>query len=239
MTYATIALAAAVLPALFLLWTFHRRDRYPEPTRVVLKTFALGVVSVVPILVVAVPASNLVEQFTHPYLAGLGTAFLGAAIPEESFKYLIVVYYCARHSAFDEPMDGLVYGTAASLGFAALENILYVSSGGLGLALLRAFTAVPAHAAMGAIMGYYIGEAHFAPDQKAVLYFKAWAVPVLVHGLYDFPLLTLQHLSDPPAVESLLLGLGAIAVLIWTWRRARRLSREVREMQDTQAIYSA
>ena len=239
MTYALIAFAAAVLPALFLLWTFHTKDRYPEPTRVVLNTFALGVVSVAPILVVAVPAANLAEQLTHPYMAGLATAFLGAAVPEETFKYLIVVFYCARHSAFDEPMDGLVYGAAASLGFAALENILYVSSGGLGLALLRAFTALPAHAAMGAIMGYYIGEAHFAPDQKTILYFKAWAVPVLVHGLYDFPLLTLQHLADPPVSTNLLLGLGAMAVLVWAWRRARRLAREVRQMQDAQAVPSA
>ena len=84
-------------------------------------------------------------------------------IPEETFKYLVLTRYSARHRAFDEPMDGIVYGAVASLGFAALENLLYVGSGDLGTAVARAATAVPGHAFTGAIMGYYVGQARFGP----------------------------------------------------------------------------
>jgi RsiW-degrading membrane proteinase PrsW (M82 family) len=91
-------------------------------------------------------------------------AFLSAAVPEEFFKWLIVVLYCARHKEFDEPMDGLVYGAVASLGFATFENVVYVwvsevsTQAGLQVALARGLTAVPMHASLGAIMGYFVGS---------------------------------------------------------------------------------
>ena len=81
-----------------------------------------------------------------------------AAIPEEFVKLAILVGYNMRHHAFDEPMDGIVYGVVASLGFATLENMLFVFEGGISVAVSRAFTAVPLHAFVGAIMGYYVGR---------------------------------------------------------------------------------
>lgn len=150
-------------PSLILLWYFHRSDRFPEPHGVVWATFALGVATVVPILIYTAPLAVVLESLAleQHYLMAAGWAVFGAAIPEEFCKFLVVYFYCRRHSDFDEPMDGLVYGVAASLGFAALENVLYVLDEGLWVALPRAITAVPMHAAMGAIMGYYVGAAHF------------------------------------------------------------------------------
>ncbi|MBL4632977.1 MAG: PrsW family intramembrane metalloprotease, partial [Kofleriaceae bacterium] len=154
-------LGSAIMPSVLLVWFFHRRDLYPEPARVLWTTFFLGVLTVIPVLAVVYPYSQYMELVEDPFLSGAVTAFAGAAIPEEFFKYLVVVFYCARHKEFDEPMDGIVYGVVASLGFATLENILYVSDGGYTVALLRALTAVPGHALTGAFVGYFIGQAKF------------------------------------------------------------------------------
>ena len=84
-------------------------------------------------------------------------------------------------------MDGVVYGAVASLGFATIENLLYCASGDLGTALGRAFTAVPAHAAFGAIMGYTFARRHFAGKSNGLFGPALW-LPVLLHGVYDWML---------------------------------------------------
>ena len=229
--------ASAVVPSLLLLWFFHTRDRFPEPRRVIWMTFFLGALSAIGVAIVAAPLYLALQTVNNAWLQGLGVGFLAAAVPEEFFKYLVLRRYCTRNKAFDEPMDGLVYGVAASLGFATLENVLYVAKGGLVVALARAFTAVPTHAMLGAIMGYYVGQAHFRPAHRGSLLFRAWFIPMLCHGIYDFPMITLhaehaQHHSIPsPGLVILLVAitLGTLVVL-WVW--AVRLARKLRALQD-------
>ncbi|MCP5113023.1 MAG: PrsW family intramembrane metalloprotease, partial [bacterium] len=182
--YVAYVAVSAVVPSLLLMWYFHVRDTFPEPPRVVWTTFALGIAIVVPVVMMAWPFDQFAEALADPFLYGLAAAFLAAAIPEELFKLVVLWRYSARHLEFDEPMDGVVYGVAVSLGFATLENILYVSEGGLAVAALRALTAVPGHAFLGAIMGYYVGQARFAASGRRVFLAKAFIVPVVLHGLY-------------------------------------------------------
>ncbi len=197
MTYALLA-TSAIAPSLLLVWFFYARDAFPEPPKVLWTTFGLGVLIVAPVLVFAWPSYMMAQAIEQPLLHGLVAAFLGAAIPEETFKLLVLWRYSMRHPAFDEPMDGLVYGATASLGFATLENILYVSDGGGAQALMRAVTAVPGHAMLGAIMGYYVGRARFAPKTaRRSLLLKAWAFPTLLHGGYNFPLMAASKLEQP------------------------------------------
>ena len=164
-------------------------------------------------------------------LAGLYCALFYAAVPEEFFKFLVVTRYSARNPAFDEPMDGVVYGATASLGFATLENILYVAQGGWIVAVARALTAVPCHACLGAILGYYVGQARFKGERKI----SAWLgllVATLLHALYDFPLLAMRGLDNVGGQLGLVLGLLVffLAVfvfeIVWTLRIIRRLRRE-------------
>ncbi len=219
---------SAVTPSLLLLLYFHRRDVYREPPRVVWTTFGLGAAITVPAIALAVPGDLLANRLTDPALHGLVSAFLAAAIPEELLKFWVLCRYAARHPAFDEPMDGVVYGVAASLGFATLENLLYVADGGMPVALTRALTAVPAHAAFGAVMGGLLFRARGAPNRRAA---TAWAlgIPILLHGLYDFPLLTVARAdenghSDGPIVALLPLALIVLVVACWTsLRSVRRL----------------
>ncbi len=190
-----IAIAAALLPAFLILWFFLSRDLQPEPRDVLVKTFVYGILIVIPVLLIAIPLSWLTELPSDPDARGLLDAFLCAAIPEELMKYVVLAFFCARHPAFDEPMDGIVYGVTASLGFAAFENVMYVTGAGyewLDVAWMRALTAVPGHAAMGAVMGYFVARAFFARTRRRWLAFLALALPIALHGLYDFPLLAID-----------------------------------------------
>jgi RsiW-degrading membrane proteinase PrsW (M82 family) len=187
----TLLLVSAVVPALLLLWFLCSRDANPEPPIMVLKTFALGALITVPIVPVALLLERLGAGAMGTWSRALVAGFLGAAIPEEGFKFLVLRGWVWHQPDFDEPMDGIVYGAAASLGFAALENALYVSSGGFGVATLRALTAVPGHALTGVVMGYYAGRARFAPDEeRAALLATGLLSAMALHGLYDAFLLT-------------------------------------------------
>ena len=230
MTFALLA-TSAIAPSLLLVWFFHTRDAFPEPPRVLWTTFFLGMVIVAPVLLFAWPAYLLAQEIDAALVHGFIAAFFGAAIPEEAFKLLVLWGYSMRQSAFDEPLDGIVYGATASLGFATLENVLYVSSEGGAVAVLRAFTAVPSHAFLGAIMGYYVGRARFSADRdrRRSLMFKALAIPILLHGAYNFPLLAANALEQPDSlaalpVLALLLLVPAVLVLegVWTLRLVRR-----------------
>jgi RsiW-degrading membrane proteinase PrsW (M82 family) len=183
---------SAIAPSLLIVWYFHRRDVFPEPGRVIWATFGLGVVIVFPVILVELVIAAVVNQVPGAVLRGALDAFGVAAFTEESFKLLVLLTYVWRHRAFDEPMDGIVYGVVASLGFATLENVLYVFQGGVGIAVMRALTSVPSHATEGAIMGYFIGRAKFAPSGRAALVAAGFGAAFLLHGLYDFPLLSLS-----------------------------------------------
>lgn len=223
---------SAVVPSLLLMWFFHARDVFREPPKVLWTTFFLGVLTIPGVLLVVLPFESVVglDQIREPYTQGFSTAFLHAAVPEECFKFLVVYLYARRHPAFDEPADGVVYGVAASLGFATLENVLYVFGGGMGTAVMRAFTAVPAHAFFGAIMGYFVGQAHFRPQERGKLLAGALFWPILMHGLYDAPLLTLQAMGEATSAVAPLL-LGFLAVFVWTAVWALRLAGRLRKEQ--------
>lgn len=232
-----VSFAAAVAPALLLVRYFHLRDIYPEPPNVLWTTFFLGALIILPVLAIVFPLHYYVGVPAGYAAQGLWVAFVYAAIPEEFFKLAVLRGYSLRQRAFDEPMDGVVYGVVASLGFAAFENVMYVMQGGLGLALMRALTAVPAHAFMGVIMGYYVGRAQFDPKRRAQLMGKGFLYAVLLHGFYDTPLLTVRamveaHGDVPPERQAqaallLLAGLGVLMfAMMWATRLARRARRE-------------
>jgi RsiW-degrading membrane proteinase PrsW (M82 family) len=233
-----LLLASAVLPSAALLALFYFRDAFPEPPKVVFTTFALGVFAVAPIW-------GYIELHRYlfgvlelePYIKGLYRAFTLAALPEELCKFAILMIYVRPNSAFDEPMDGLVYGAAASLGFATLENLIYVDAGGWTTAIARATTAVPLHAMLGAIMGDYIAQSRFHPERKTSLLVRALAYPLILHGMYNAPLLVLE--SNPEAVSDMevqafiafvYMILGSMTIqVVWINYRLRKVQNEQRE----------
>jgi RsiW-degrading membrane proteinase PrsW (M82 family) len=171
---------------------------------------------------------------TDPWALGAYAAFMFAAIPEELCKF----WFLRRHIRgphCDEPMDGVVYGAIVSLGFAALENLLYVSQAGFQTGLLRAFTAVPMHASVGALMGLALSLEKIRGPGPGRGLMPALGVPILVHGLYDWPLMALS-MTDATAQSAgtptfgLGLAFGTLAWVVW------RVRAEVRALERSQGV---
>ena len=235
-----ITAVSALIPSILLAWYFYSRDLQREPARVVWATFGLGVLSIIPALLIDWPIDALfVQRLTNPLAIGGAEAFSVAAIPEELCKFSVLYWYARRRRCFDEPMDGIVYGAIASLGFATLENVLYCLQGNLFTALFRAFTAVPGHAFWGAIMGYYVGIAHFSPKaERSKWLVRALAWPMLLHGLYDAPLLAIKTFVERKieptgaAVPILIVGvLVSLTMVVLSWVQGIRLTRRMRRAQ--------
>lgn len=184
-------MASATVPALLLFWYFWAKDRNPEPRGLLLKHFFGGIVICLPVILVAGPLQSLGAAADGMWGKAFTKGVLGAAIPEEGFKTLVLLAFAWPSKDFDERIDGMIYGVTASLGFATLENVLYVSSGGMGVAVLRSVTAVPCHAFLGAIMGAFLTRAKFGPKEHVpVTLLLGYLVPMALHGTYDMVLFT-------------------------------------------------
>ena len=181
-----------ILPTIALLVFFIFSDKFIEPKKTVFQTFILGMFIIAP-LEISYTFIDLVlgEDFVfHPFFR----AFFKASFLEEFFKFCVLFYFCSTFTHFNEPMDGIVYGITASLGFAFYENITYVYFAetlidSLEIAWARAFTAVPSHAFDGVIMGFFIGRYYFLKKNKNLNLSLALIVPILFHGTYDWVLM--------------------------------------------------
>jgi protease PrsW len=211
-----ILMAGAALPSLLIIIWFYRMDRLrPEPVGLIGRSVLFGFLAAAPAiaieLVVDLPASAL------PFpLSIIWTAFITAALVEEGVKYFFLKRYLYANKHFDEVMDGILYAVCVSLGFAFAENILY-GLGDRNALLLRAFTAVPMHAAATGIMGYYLGLAKRSgpgPESKALARRGFWAA-VAIHGFYDVFLFT-----------GSMLAFAALFVLAFALRHLRSLVKE-------------
>ena len=185
-----MTLLITVLPAFIILFYFIISDKFKEPKRIIIEVFLLGVASTIP---AGYLNDFIVTQFSNndPVNDSLLTGFFAGGLTEEILKFLILYYFVLRKHEFNEPMDGIVYGVAASLGFATYENISYVfyqaeslGFSSLDVAIIRAFTAVPMHGLNGCVMGFYFGLYAFMGQRKYLGY--ALVVPYLFHGTYNF-----------------------------------------------------
>lgn len=178
----------ALAPIATIVAYIYFKDKYEkEPTKLLVVSFLLGAILSVIITTIFyiffnsfLPLEDKLsvwEQFKQ--------AFFVVGFSEELSKYLIVLLFAQRHKEFNEPFDGIVYAVMVSMGFAATENIMYVLQHGASTALLRAFTAVPAHATFGILMGYFMGMAKFKPN-KLFLNLCGLLLAIVFHGAYDF-----------------------------------------------------
>lgn len=178
----------AIAPILIVIIYIYLKDKYEkEPKRLLLYNFLLGaIVSIIITLILSLGFNVLIPITGNTsVLQQFVKAFLVVGFTEELSKYLIVLFYAQKHAEFDEPFDGIVYAVMVSMGFAATENVLYALEGGVSTAILRAFTAVPAHATFGILMGYFMGKAKFS-NNKIILNLAGLFLAILFHGAYDF-----------------------------------------------------
>ncbi|WP_045523167.1 glutamic-type intramembrane protease PrsW [Neobacillus niacini] len=188
-------LLAGIAPGLALLCYFYLKDKYePEPVLMVLFTFISGALLIFPIAFIeyVLKAENVVK-YDSIY------AIFSSGLVEEFFKWSILFIFAYRNVEFDEPFDGIVYGTSVSLGFATAENIMYLMNNGMEYALTRALLPVSSHALFGVIMGYYISKAKFTKDSKLPWFLCSMILPALLHGIFNYLLLNQgSWLSLPP-----------------------------------------
>ncbi|WP_010284272.1 glutamic-type intramembrane protease PrsW [Bacillus timonensis] len=181
-------ITAGLAPGLALLSYFYLKDKYEsEPIAMVFRIFIFGALLVFPIMFIQY-VLDVEGVFTQHILK----AFLSVGLLEEFFKWFILFYTVYQHMEFDEQYDGIVYGAAVSLGFATLENILYLFANGVQFAVGRALLPVSSHALFGVIMGFYLGKAKFSPVEKRKWIFISFFFPFLLHGVYDYILLSLK-----------------------------------------------
>jgi RsiW-degrading membrane proteinase PrsW (M82 family) len=228
-----LATACAVLPfVLSFAWLlFLRRfDRArPEPMWLVALTFGLGALSVIPAVAFEIGLSRA-SPWLDPAVVTLGgqwralpltlavfTLTIGAV--EEGAKWLAAWSFAAHRREFDEPVDGIIYGSAASLGFAAAENVKYFAIGRMSGAVIaaRTFMTVPAHMFFGAIWGFAMGRHLLARNEGPGPWLRFFALAALAHGAFDAMLATdgLQLLATP-------IVLALAIVFVWLLRRALR-----------------
>ncbi len=177
-----ILLTVAIAPGLALFSYFYLRKQIAkEPSRTLFHTFLYGAIMTFPILFIQ---HVFEEENIFPDAFFRNAVFTSGL--EEFFKWFILLISIYRHTEFEDAYDGILYGASISLGFATVENILYLLTYGTDIAFLRALLPVSSHALFGVVLGYYIGRAKFAPQaHKRKFLLTAFLAPYCLHFIYN------------------------------------------------------
>ncbi|MBO9565915.1 MAG: PrsW family intramembrane metalloprotease [Niastella sp.] len=222
-------LALSLAPGIAIIFYIYSKDKYDrEPFENLFISFLLGVVCTVPASLIQRGLQPELDRFVSPYSITYYFlwAFILVAFSEEGCKYLALRLYSYRQKAFNEPFDGIVYSVMVSMGFATLENVLYVFQHGFTTGILRMFLSVPAHACFGVLMGYHTGLAKFDPVKAPVHLWKGVLLAVFFHGSYDF-FLFLQN--NPNVTRYVSEGLLVAGALVSYWFAIRLSLRSIRQ----------
>ncbi len=229
-----LALSGAI-PALVVMGFIDRFDaKRPEPRQALRRVALLGGLSTIPAIVIEQVLTAVGPTAGAP--AALWSAFVVAALTEESMKAWVVYRVVWRAPAFDERLDGIVYATRAGLGFALVENVGYLlgTHGGgdfVWVFLLRAVLAVPGHAIYAGFMGYWAARRRF--DRVGPGLWGGLLIAIVLHGAYDGALFLVDVVvkaGEPLWVLPLVLV--PVAVVIGGYRRLRRHAAEALRLDD-------
>jgi RsiW-degrading membrane proteinase PrsW (M82 family) len=242
-----LAALSGALPALAAMLFFDWLDRRrPEPLRLRYAVAGLGMLSVIPVLIIAATIDGVLGSATPSpgsYAYALYVSFVIAAGIEEACKISAVYLVAWKHKAFDERMDGLVYGARAGLGFALVENCLYIYQAAIDGQLvvvwvLRALLAVPGHALWSGMMGYFAARHRF--DKAGPGPLGGYLIAVALHGVYDAAIfLQVPLRDDGHDTAAGLLLLVPIVVTIVGWKTIRVISKRALALDDAAAMRRA
>jgi len=213
-----VILALALAPTTAVMLYIYLRDRHePEPLGLLAISFLYGGVSTIVTLLISLPVNAIIltkaDDDVHQFI----NAFFKVALIEEFSKFFFVRFVLFYNKNFNEPYDGIVYAVMVSMGFATLENVIYVYQYGVTAGIMRMFTAVPAHATFAIIMGYFLGKAKFT--HRKILYFTIVSLltATAFHGAYDY-FLFISY------VPGLWIGAGiSLVIILVLSRKAIRL----------------
>jgi len=184
---------------------FSRMDKLPEPVKVIIKIFAFGMLITLPVFLVELFLSRaFIRLDLPPFWLTISYWFITIALVEELFKYIVVRYKVLKSKVFDEPSDAMIYMIVAALGFAGLENILYLlpTTGKIfsfnellisaaTISFIRFLGANLLHALCSALVGYFIAIS-ICRKKKYALTLLGLTIAILLHGLYNFSIIQLD-----------------------------------------------
>lgn len=192
--YLMILIAVSVLPIYLLGKLIYNMDQEKEPKKLLKELLFSGAFSCVLVIMISFTLGDIIPLFTKEPLSmnffeKVIYSFLCVGLVEEGCKYLMLYVTTYHHKEFNFTFDMIVYAVFVSLGFALLENVFYVFSGGLFTGILRAVTAIPAHASNAVFMGIFLSHAkqyEYINKSKSTM-FKIFGlvVPTILHGIYD------------------------------------------------------
>ena len=186
-----LLLFIASLPIILMCMYIYKKDYDKEPSYLLKKLFIYGALSIVPIIILELLTSKISVLDTKNFLSLFINVFICVGLIEEGAKWVIVNKSVYNDIEFNHAYDAIVYCVFASLGFALIENILYVYQEGITIGLLRAITTIPAHTFNGVLMGYFLGLSKSDDinkkynDSKHNMFLSLF-IPVLTHTIYDY-----------------------------------------------------
>lgn len=200
-----------VLPSLIWLFYYLRKDLHPEPKRMILKTFLYGALITIPVFLAQLGLSELLKQiqsfplfFYFPIITDIIKWFFIIALTEEIFKYLVVKVVVFNSYDLDEPLDIMLYMVVVALGFAAVENILYLFSpmdsisfetivgATITISFIRFIGATFLHTLVSATLGYFLVMSSLKTKNVLGLTTVGILIAIFLHGLYNFSIMTLR-----------------------------------------------
>ena len=238
----TIYILFGILPSLVWLFYYLKKDLHPEPKREILKLFFYGAIITIPVFLVQMGLSSILEQIKvsgildgFPIIADILKWFIVIALTEEFLKYFVVKQVILKESTLDEPLDVMLYMVVVALGFAAVENILYLFSPVshsyfdlnkvLGLTMIISFIrfigATFLHTLCSALIGYFLALASIRPQKKRLLVATGIILASLLHGFYDFSIITLAGPMNF-IVPSLII-IGLVAFMVYDFNEIKKI----------------
>ncbi len=217
-TTLVFALAGGILPPLLWLWFWLKEDRHPEPRSILALTFVFGMVAVV-VAVFFEKAFFLTEKWLGIEKTGGGLILLLLvwALTEEVLKYLAARFAALKRKSFDEPVDALIYLITAALGFAALENVLFLLKAfdlsvmsGLATTNLRFFGATLLHTATSGIVGASIAFSFFHKENMKRNIMGGLAIATILHFIFNYSII----LNNGESMLKIFIPLWIVIILI-------------------------
>ncbi len=194
----------AFIPGLFWLFYFINKDKYePEPPLFIIYVFIAGMIAILP--------AGIIERFFHKLISNKYLYYiLIVGLSEEIVKFLAVRLTVFRSRELDEPIDGIVYSTAAALGFATVENMLYMMTMGWKVIFVRAVFSTLGHIVFAALWGYPLYKSKITGRKRYVVF--GLLIAALMHGLYNIFIISAQ-------LYGLLLAVVMIVILYYIMNR--------------------
>ena len=194
-----------IVPSLIWLFYYLRKDVHPEPKGMVLKIFLWGALITLPVFFVQIGLLCVLNRINiNTLMRDIIYWFFIISFSEEFFKYLVARIKVVNSPHLDEPLDIMLYTVIAALGFAAVENILYLFvpaeqisfnqliDRALIISLIRFIGAIFLHTLCSAVIGYSMAISFCEVKMKHISIATGMLVAVLLHGLYNFSIMTLD-----------------------------------------------